>query len=1509
MKPSYSRSLLGRSSTLAILAMLGAADPAGAVDITITSENRPGLTNAGLLEFIQITDSTINGNVTNLPAGVIDPGAGNDGIYITDSTVTGSVLNQGRIIDANTGILIYGAVTSASVGGDVGNSGTIEADYGIDVYSNATVGGNVFNSGRIEGQTGIYVYDARIRGNVSNSGTIDATSIGIYITGATIEGAVVNGGVINSTNTGIYVYDSTILGGIRNSGTIDSDSSRGIYLLSSDTFAGGIENSGLIESLYDGIYVYSVDTFAGGIVNSGTIEVDSSYGIQLYSVDTVIGGINNSGTIDAYSTGIYVYNTDSFAGGIVNSGVIESNNSRGIYISSVGTFIGGINNSGTIDSYYTGIYVYNTDSFAGGIVNSGVIDSHTSYGIYISSVDTFVGGINNSGTIDAYYTGIYVYSVDTFAGGIVNSGVIDTYTSMGIFVSSVDTFTGGINNSGTIDAYYTGIYVYSVDTFAGGIVNSGVIDSSSSVGILVTDVDTFIGGIVNSGTIRSYYEGINLQGFESFAGGIVNSGYISSSEEAIYVTSGTIFEGGILNSGTIDSDYIAINVTNVETFTGGIRNSGAINTSSYGIYLSNLDSFSGGIANSGTILSSYTGIYVYSVDTFDGGIVNSGVISTDSHGIYLSSIDTFTGGISNSGTIRSDYSFGIYVYDSDTFAGGVANSGVIEASYVGIYLSSVDTFTGGVSNSGTIRSEYSYGISISDVSSFAGGIANSGVIESSYAGIYLYSVTTFAGGISNSGTIDSDESYGIYVSDISTFTGDLANSGTIDSDDTGIYVNSVTTFFGSIVNSGLIDSFDSYGIYVTSIDTMSGGISNSGLINSDYTAIYVNNVDTMTGAISNSGTIDIGLGGTYGIYVANSTVVGGIVNTGLIDPDTGIYVTASSLTGGIRNSGTILADNYAINALNLGTDVDVFLDAGLVRGDIGLPTAGAGNVVASGGVMEGDIIGSGTDDDLNVEGDFHIDGAVTLMDEVNANAGTATFHGNVDGQTFSLADGARAIMGVDVDNDTGFTGTFVNPWTANPDGTLAVEVAGAEGGSSAGQWIFGAGTTVDGNFQAVVLPDLYEDVTTYAGVVQTGGFAGAFTNVSDTSAFLNAELVVNGNNFDLVLTRTAFNALAGGGDNANGLGGVLEAAYQDYLGGNPIDPDLLPVIQTLFATNGEDANEFMAQVAGSSYAQSGYLAQAIMQQVYGFLQNRQADSRAVANAAQSTERGQTAALGDSDTVAGLTQEASTSHPVARGENGFSVWGEGLAGFGSRDGDDEAQGYDRDSWGAAIGLDYLMGESFLIGAAGHYLATSADFDGFGDEVDVDSFGFSLYGSWQPGQLYVDVGANVSFNSYESTRYLPTGLGTEEFEGDYDGTSYGFYAESGWRFDLGRFAITPSAGIAYTSISTDSFTETGTASGLALQSDGIDADSFTTTLMVRANSSFEIGGMLLAHELRVGWQHEFLDAPEADMAFVVTPNSPFTVVGSEVVKDSALIGTSLSLGVMSNVEVFIDYKLKG
>jgi outer membrane autotransporter protein len=267
------------------------------------------------------------------------------------------------------------------------------------------------------------------------------------------------------------------------------------------------------------------------------------------------------------------------------------------------------------------------------------------------------------------------------------------------------------------------------------------------------------------------------------------------------------------------------------------------------------------------------------------------------------------------------------------------------------------------------------------------------------------------------------------------------------------------------------------------------------------------------------------------------------------------------------------------------------------------------------------------------------------------------------------------------------------------------------------------------------------------------------------------------------------------------------------------------------------------------------------------------------------------------------QEAAA--PGTTGPMGFAVWGEAIGGFGSRDGDGNAAGYDRTNFGGTVGLDYRASTEFLVGVAAHYLHTNADFDSYSDEVDVNSWGFSLYGSWQPGALYVDVGANLSFNSYDTSRTVPLGGGSTEAKADYNGTSWGLYGEVGYGFDLSSIKLTPSASVAYTSVGSEAFTETG-AGGMSLKSDGLDADQLSTTIMLRASTSFAVGdGMMLMPELRAGWQHDFLDEPEVTNAFVAAPNSPFTVVGSEVSSDSALVGASLTLNVDDAIQVFVDY----
>jgi len=61
-----------------------------------------------------------------------------------------------------------------------------------------------------------------------------------------------------------------------------------------------------------------------------------------------------------------------------------------------------------------------------------------------------------------------------------------------------------------------------------------------------------------------------------------------------------------------------------------------------------------------------------------------------------------------------------------------------------------------------------------------------------------------------------------------------------------------------------------------------------------------------------------------------------------------------------------------------------------------------------------------------------------------------------------------------------------------------------------------------------------------------------------------------------------------------------------------------------------------------------------------------------------------------------------------------------------------------------------------------------------------------------------------------------------------------------------------------------------------------------------------------EVRVGWSHEYLDASQnITAAFVAAPVSPFTVVGANYGRDSAVVGAGLTAEISPSANLYIDY----
>jgi outer membrane autotransporter protein len=118
------------------------------------------------------------------------------------------------------------------------------------------------------------------------------------------------------------------------------------------------------------------------------------------------------------------------------------------------------------------------------------------------------------------------------------------------------------------------------------------------------------------------------------------------------------------------------------------------------------------------------------------------------------------------------------------------------------------------------------------------------------------------------------------------------------------------------------------------------------------------------------------------------------------------------------------------------------------------------------------------------------------------------------------------------------------------------------------------------------------------------------------------------------------------------------------------------------------------------------------------------------------------------------------------------------------------------------------------------------------------------------------------------------------------------------------IGPIASLRYTYVTVDEFTEKGSAAPMHVE----DNDSMSLLSRLGARVAWEIptGKIFLRPELRLAWQHEFLDTSAAiDSRFASGAGSVFRVNGSEVGRDSLSVGAGFSIQCSKDVLIYAYY----
>lgn len=1178
---------------------------------------------------------------------------------------------------------------------------------------------------------------------------------------------------------------------------------------------------------------------------------------------------------------------------MVNSGVTLNSDAgeHAVYADSGGT-LGSLINNGTISGADGGVAI---SGYINQLHNNGSVSGVTYYGIAnflgarinefrnSGSISGSPAGLMNAGRIDNFanqQTGV-IYGVENSAGAIItdllNEGTITKLENSGS-ISSSSPWGIGLANTGTLIL---------LENKVGGSIqnlyNNGSLVTLNNEGTL-----TGLFGLINGGDV---YFGVGMLSGSGSIGTLDNSGSIKGTGDAgIANYVGTI--NLLKNSGTISSD-----VTDAIFNNSGSEITALINTTD-GI----IGGLATGIFNGGQItdLTNHGDINGYTA------ISNGGVIDVGGSPVAYSGV---IGSLINTGTIRSTSSSGdaIAILNASSLGtiGLLSNSGSISSDMIAIFnVGTIDkldngtlgTITGavGIANSGTLTELINSGkISASGIPPvmystgvFNGGLITSlvnnqsGIISDGYAGIANVAGGTITS-LLNDGLVKGTD-VGIFNDGGEIVT--LTNNGAIEGDNqsgilnrgaigtlnnthriygwSGGLDNSSGAIITELNNTGTISSDDEAGISnsgtIATLNNKLGGRIENGLSNNASGIIdTLNNKGAIAGSSSNNS--------SYALY--NEGYIGELNNSGLLtSPVDAVYLDAGSNIGSFINSGKIAGSfrNYSGEPLVLhggtGTTFGVLTGSsgGIGAADIGLiDNPGAQFVFNSGNQLLNDHINVGTNgySVINAAGVLQVNNHINITGNYSQLA-AATL--NVGVASNAVANG--------VSGDLGYGRLIVSGSADIMSGSsIMLKNTGSYRFANGQRYLVVQANSVGTNYNQTAL--------NYGA----SGFNGTITGSA----------VADGANLSLVLT------LDGGTENQATNGNA-----QNTLNG-------------LFNYSGTDAglmNLFNAAAAAGS-SEEGNRA--------GGQLNPAAGQAGVAGASTAI----------STQVQGIAFERlNNSSPVASlGSNGLSAgdgmrdraaWGQAFGGKASADARDGVSGYHASYAGLLLGADTAWNDQWRVGGLFNYASTSVsnDDDNAGSYSRVNSYGLSAYAGYTGEPWYLNVSVGAMRSDVQAHRLVDFTGFRGIADSSYKSMQYIAAAQLGYPIKIDQVlpgaVLTPLAGLVYSSLQQDGYTETG-GNGAALQVGKSSTHSVKSDLGFKLERAYKTTYGLLKPSVQLLWRHEYSDTrlqSIANFAADTIGATTFTTQGAKPVKDTGVLSLGATLLRSDTLTLSANYTLE-
>ena len=236
----------------------------------------------------------------------------------------------------------------------------------------------------------------------------------------------------------------------------------------------------------------------------------------------------------------------------------------------------------------------------------------------------------------------------------------------------------------------------------------------------------------------------------------------------------------------------------------------------------------------------------------------------------------------------------------------------------------------------------------------------------------------------------------------------------------------------------------------------------------------------------------------------------------------------------------------------------------------------------------------------------------------------------------------------------------------------------------------------------------------------------------------------------------------------------------------------------------------------------------------------------------------------------------------------AFWLKPFGNLARQDTHDGVAGFDADTYGLSGGFDAEVSDGVRLGGALAWSNTDVDGAGTGNsQLSIDSYQVTLYGDYTTYSHYIVGSVGYGRSDTDTTRTITATGDTPT--GSYDSNQYMVNIGGGMPMQIsdGGTFFTPTAGLAWTRVSSDSYTETG-AGNLNLIMNPDDVDVILASVGGQIHTQIKSENGIWTPTARAGVSYDIAGDEATATATYTGGGAAFKTTGAEVAQLGANVG---------------------